>query len=366
MRRVSISLVLVSCFAVAGCECELDMPGKEASAEQPLAANEPAALPPENDARQITLENGPAALRAAYLTAQGLDVDVDYQFDVDDTDDAEVDYDFDIDDADDAAYQVNPLVLDEPALRTLSEAAKALRTRLSVIAHNLANAETPAFKRRHAELADVGYEHRQLPGVEDSLGQSTPHGISIGGGVRVAAVRTDFSQGRIAATNRPLDVAIEGDGFFQVADPSGVLYFVRAGHFSKNANGEMVFCTGGVGRLLDPPISLPEDVTCVSISPEGIVSVQQAGSVTFTQLGTIQLARFVNPEGLLPAGDNLYAESPASGPATIGNPGTLGLGHLRQNALEESNVRSDAELRDWARTQRLLATLRDAAYIAAE
>lgn len=333
----SALLLALFCAVLVGCECQVDSPLAETVMDNEMA---PAPLRPPAGANASARELPPedsSVINASSLAAVGLD------------------YDFAGDeDGYAAAVLLAPMADRGPECQTLAAAAVVARTRLEVIAHNLANAQTPAFKRRHVDLADAAYEHRQLPGAEDSMGQLTSCGVSIGGGVRVAAVRTDFSQGRITTGGRPLDVAIEGEGFFGVADPSGAILYTRAGSFSMNANGDLAICTGGIGRLLDPPITIPEDATAVSIGPEGLVSVQQAGCTSFTQLGTIQLARFVNPEGLLPQGDNLYAESPASGPATIGNPGTLGLGVLRQNALEMSNVDSKAELREWAQTQRLL------------
>jgi len=238
------------------------------------------------------------------------------------------------------------------SLYTAATGMDALQTKLDTIANNLANINTTAFKKDRTNFEDLFYRHEVLPGAEDSLGQRTPTGIQVGLGARVSSIQTDYDQGAFETTGNQLDVAIEGDGFFQVADPSGVLLFSRSGNFSKNANGDLVMGSATLGRLLDPPISLPEDTMGVAISPEGVVSIQQAGAATFTQVGTIQLARFVNPQGLLKMGENLYAESPASGPATVGNPGSLGLGLLRQNALELSNVEPVRELIDLITTQR--------------
>lgn len=238
------------------------------------------------------------------------------------------------------------------SLYTAATGMDSLQTKLDTIANNLANINTTAFKRDRANFEDLFYRHEVLPGAEDSLGQRTPTGIHVGVGARVSSVQTDYDQGAFETTGNQLDVAIEGDGFFTVADPSGIPLYTRSGNFSRNANGDIVLGSATLGRLLDPPISLPEDTTGIIISPEGLVSIQQAGNTSFTQLGTIQLARFVNPQGLLKMGENLYAESPASGAATIGNPGSLGLGLLRQNALEMSNVEPVRELIDLITTQR--------------
>ena len=166
-------------------------------------------------------------------------------------------------------------------------------------ANNLANAETTAFKRSRVIIEDLAYRHERMPGTEDTAGGYTATGISIGMGVRVSSVQTDFTQGALRRTGNKLDVAVEGDGFFLVMDPSGETLYTRAGNFSKNANGDMVTGSAGTGRLLQPPINVPQDGTDVLISAEGIVSVRQPGCSNLTQIGQIELAAFINPEGLL-------------------------------------------------------------------
>jgi flagellar basal-body rod protein FlgG len=154
-------------------------------------------------------------------------------------------------------------------------------------------------------------------------------------------------------TNQELDLAIEGDGFFQLLDPaSGEFRYTRAGNFSKNQNGDIVMASANVGRFLQPQISLPPDTVHVVISSDGIVSVQQAGTPQLAQLGQIQLAKFINPQGLLKVGENLYQESDASGPVLLTNPGVDGAGLVRQSALEASNVEPVRELIDLITTQR--------------
>jgi len=147
-------------------------------------------------------------------------------------------------------------------------------------------------------------------------------------------------------------VAIEGEGFFQLTDPSGETLYTRAGTFSVNANGQLVHGSASTGRLLQPAITIPNDATHIEISPDGQVSVKQPGTATMSQVGTIQLATFVNPEGLLRLGENLYAETDASSTATQSNPNQNGVGSLRQNFLEASNVEPVAELIDLIQTQR--------------
>ena len=237
-------------------------------------------------------------------------------------------------------------------LYTAATGMSALETKLDVVANNLANVETVGFKRGRANFEDLFYRHEMMPGAEDTAGGYTATGISIGTGTRVSSIQSSFVQGSPQPTGQELDVIIEGSGFFQVTDPSGDTLYTRAGNFSRNANGEMVMGSANVGRLLQPPITIPEDAIDLVISGEGIVSVRQPGSPNLTQLGTIELANFINPEGLLKLGENLYAETDSSGAAVLGNPGQNGLGLLRQGALEASNVEPVRELIDLITTQR--------------
>jgi len=241
------------------------------------------------------------------------------------------------------------------SVQTLFTAATgmiALETKLDVIANNLANMETVSFKRDRANFEDLFYRQEKMPGTQDTAGQYTPVGIMIGLGSRVSGVQSEFVQGSFKQTGGQLDVAIEGPGFFQVMDPNGMTYYTRAGNFSKNANGNLVLGSANMGRLLQPPITIPPDAIEISISPEGMVSVRQPGSQNMSQIGQIELAMFVNPQGLLKLGENLYAETDASGAPTLGNPGQDGLGLLRQNSLEASNVEPVHELIDLITTQR--------------
>jgi len=171
-------------------------------------------------------------------------------------------------------------------------------------------------------------------------------------GAKVSGVQTDFRQGAVNQTNRDLDVLIQGKGFFQVADPSGDVYYTRAGNFSRNANGDLVLGSATMGRLLDPPITIPETATDISISAEGMVTYREPNSPQASQAGTIELVSFINPEGLLKMGENLYAETQSSGTSTSGTPGQTGFGLLRQGTLEASNVEPVRELIDLITTQR--------------
>jgi len=238
------------------------------------------------------------------------------------------------------------------ALYSAATGMAAMETKLDVIANNLANIETTAFKRGRVNFEDLFYRHEKMPGAEDTAGQFTPTGISIGLGSKVSSIQTELRQGAFQQTDRELDVAIEGRGFFQVIDPSGDTLYTRAGNFSVNADGSLVVGSASTGRLLEPSIDIPPDATAVSISPQGVVSVRQPGTTTLSAVGNIELVTFVNPEGLLKLGENLYAETDASGTPTSGTPGEEGFGVLRQNVLEASNVEPVRELIDLITTQR--------------
>jgi len=212
--------------------------------------------------------------------------------------------------------------------------------------------ETTAFKKGRANFEDLLYQQEKYPGQQDSTGQYTPTGIAVGVGTRVSSTQTNFTQGAMQQTGGQLDVAIQGTGFFQVMDPSGTIYYTRAGNFSKNSNGNIVMSSANVGRLVQPAITLPTDTLAVTISPEGVVSVQQPNNQQLTQVGQIELATFVNPEGLLQLGQNLYAQTDSSGTPTLTNPGTNGIGTLQQGSLEASNVEPVTELIDLITTQR--------------
>ncbi len=240
----------------------------------------------------------------------------------------------------------------------LSQAIKALRTKLAVIGHNLANSQTPGFKRSRVVMEDGGYRQVRLPGAQDAFNNYASTGIAVGLGTRVQGTQTLFDQGEIEITNEPLDVAISGHGFFQIMDPTtNNFLYTRAGNFAVNSNGLLVVGSSQTGRLVQPQISLPIDVQAVVISAEGNVSIQQFGQTQFSQIGQLQLAKFLNPAGLLKVGENLYQETLASGAAIFGQPGTNGLGTLQQNALERSNVHLEDELQAWRQTKHTLRSL---------
>jgi flagellar basal-body rod protein FlgG len=237
-------------------------------------------------------------------------------------------------------------------LYTAATGMGAMETKLDVIANNLANLNTTAFKAERANFEDLFYRNYKLPGALDAQGNFTAVGTMVGLGTRVSSTQTNFTQGAFSTTNNQLDVAISGDGFFPVIDTNGQTVYTRAGNFSINANGNMVMGSADAGRLLDPTITIPPDATDIVISSDGNVAVRQVNQAQLTQVGTIQLATFINPEGLLKLGENLYQESDASGPATLNNPNQTGAGVIRQGVLELSNVEPVRELIDLITTQR--------------
>jgi flagellar basal-body rod protein FlgG len=238
-------------------------------------------------------------------------------------------------------------------LYTAATGMTALDTKLDVIANNLANVNTTAFKAARGNFEDLFYRQIKLPGTVDAQQNYTPTGIAIGLGTRVQSTQTDFTQGAFQQTNNQYDIAIDGPGFFVVIDPStGQNVYTRGGNFSVNANGQLVVGSANTGRVLTPAIQLPQDTMNITVSPAGNVSIQQSGNTQFSQIGQIQLGKFINPEGLLKMGENLFAATLASGPVNLGNPGTVGLGTLQQNSLELSNVDPVTELVDLITTQR--------------
>ncbi|MGA2034594.1 MAG: flagellar basal-body rod protein FlgG [Thermoguttaceae bacterium] len=238
------------------------------------------------------------------------------------------------------------------AMYTAASGMDSMQTQLDVIANNLANMQTTAFKKARANFEDLMYRQEKYPGAEDSAGQFTPTGIALGMGSRVASTQTDFTQGTFNNTGGQLDVAIQGTGFFQITDPSGTTLYTRAGNFSKNANGNLVVGSATAGRLISPAITIPPDAINIVISPEGIVSVQQPSNQQLSQIGKIELANFINPEGLLKLGSNLYQQTDSSGSPTLANPGQNGLGLLQQGALEQSNVDPVQSMIDMITAQR--------------
>lgn len=238
-------------------------------------------------------------------------------------------------------------------LYTAATGMEAMQTKLDVIANNLANVNTTGFKKGRANTEDLFYRHYKFPGAQDQQQNFTATGTSVGLGTRVQSVQTKFAQGAFQNTDAPLDVAIEGQGFFQVQDPfTGQSVYTRAGNFSINANSQLVVGSAQTGRLVVPNITFPVDTQAISITTDGRVLVQQPGQNQLSQQGQLELAIFPNPEGLLKLGENLYQTTDASGQPIPSTPGQQGVGILRQGALEASNVEPVAELIDLITTQR--------------
>lgn len=241
------------------------------------------------------------------------------------------------------------------AMNTAASGMAANIFNLDVIANNLANAGTTGFKRSRTDFEDLYYQYYKIPGALDvSTGQRTPIGTAVGMGTRVSGTQQDFSQGSFLTTNRPLDMAIVGDGFFIVQDasaPGGFLY-TRNGQITRNDQGQLAIASANRGRLLDPPITIPQDATTINITPDGVVTYLAPGTSTPTPAGNLQLAKFINNEGLMQYGDSFFLPTDASQVATPGTPGTLGLGTIQQNALEASNTEPVVELVELIKTQR--------------
>jgi flagellar basal-body rod protein FlgG len=226
---------------------------------------------------------------------------------------------------------------------------KAQEMNIDVLSNNLANVNTTGFKRSRAEFADLFYEARTRPGAPSPDGAALPSGIEMGQGVRPVATYKDFNVGELRQTGNPLDLAIEGRGFFQVTTPDGELAYTRSGTFKTNAEGQLVNTDG---YPMSPDISIPADATSVAISESGVVSVTLGNDAAQVEVGQIQVATFPNPAGLSAMGRNLFKETDASGTAAIMNPGEEGAGRVLQSFLENSNVTVVAEMIDLISAQR--------------
>ena len=225
----------------------------------------------------------------------------------------------------------------------------AQNTRMAVIANNLANVSTTGFKAGRVSFQDLMYQNVQQVGAQSTQNTQYPTGLSLGTGVRLAATEKDYAQGSVLQTNGSLDMAINGLGFFQITMPDGTLAYTRDGSFSLDSQGNVVNASG---YPLSPAITIPAGAQSISIGADGTVSVTLPGSAKPTSVGQIQLATFVNDEGLQPTGNNLLVESAASGAPQVGTPGTSGIGTVQQGALETSNVNSVTELVNMIETQR--------------
>ncbi|MTI45252.1 flagellar basal-body rod protein FlgG [Roseibium hamelinense] len=235
------------------------------------------------------------------------------------------------------------------ALYTAATGMKAQERNVEVISNNVANLRTTGYKRQRVDFQDLLYQNLRRMGAETSTaGTIVPTGVQIGSGVKVASTARIMSQGTLEQTGKELDVAIRGEGFFQIELPDGTTAYSRDGSFERDANGTLVTVDG---YQIVPGIDIPEDSRNITISADGTVQVIDPNGAT-VNLGQIQLARFVNKSGLEAIGDNLFLETDASGAPQVDNPGNNGFGNLQQNFLEMANVDAVTEIADLISAQR--------------
>jgi len=225
----------------------------------------------------------------------------------------------------------------------------AQQTQLDVISNNLANVSTNGFKRGRAVFEDLLYQTLRQPGAQSSQTTQIPSGLQLGTGVRPVSTARIFTQGNLQKTDGTLDLAVQGNGFFQVTLPDGTTGYTRDGSFQKDNQGQIVTSDG---YPLQPNITIPANALSVTVGTDGTVSITQSGSAATTQIGTISLATFINSGGLQSVGQNLYLETAASGTPTPSTPGTNGAGNVNQGYVETSNVNVAEELVTMIQTQR--------------
>ena len=229
-------------------------------------------------------------------------------------------------------------------MRALWSAATGMLAKqldMDVIANNLANVNSAGFKKSRVDFQDLMYQTIRTAGSTVAQGSKVPTGIQVGLGTRAAAIQKVFSQGDFIQTENPLDLVIEGDGFFQVLLPDGSTAYTRTGAFKVDSEGRVVTSDGFV---MEPELAVPANAVDISIGTDGTVTIQVAGENTPTELGQIQLARFLNPGGLMSIGRNLYKPTAASGDPAAGTPGLEGIGTIAQKFLEMSNVKVVEEM----------------------
>ncbi len=236
------------------------------------------------------------------------------------------------------------------SLRIAATGMQAQQLNVEVISHNIANMRTTGYKKLRAEFQDLLYQDlRPVGATSSNSGTIVPTGLQLGFGVKTGATSPVMSQGSLTFTEKDLDVAVRGEGFFVISLPSGQTAYTRDGSFEIDANGNLVTLDG---FQIDPGITIPNNASNITINQTGTVEATIGTSSTPTQLGQIQLARFVNKAGLQRIGDNLYLETASSGSPTSGNPGDAGFGTVSQKFLEAANVNAVAELSDLIAAQR--------------
>ncbi len=235
------------------------------------------------------------------------------------------------------------------ALWTAATGMGAQQLNIDVISNNLANVNTTGYKKSRVNFQDMMYQRLRHPGTPNAQGAQVPVGIEIGHGTKVAATQKMFTKGSLQNTGNDLDLLIEGDGFFQVQRPDGTIAYTRDGSFKQDGEGRIVTSDG---YPLQPEIFIPQDVTEISITSDGTVSVQVAGNNQPEQVGQIELTRFSNPAGLNSIGRNLFEDTTASGDPMVNNPGAAGYGTTVQQFLEMSNVQVIEEMVNMIAAQR--------------
>lgn len=225
----------------------------------------------------------------------------------------------------------------------------AQQMNVDVISNNIANTTTSGFKRQRAEFHDLIYQNKQRPGALNANGNTIPTGMQFGLGVGLGSIYRLHEQGTVKVTENPLDLAITGEGYFQIDLPSGDTGYTRSGVFQLNENGEIVTAQG---YTIQPGITVPNDAEDIVITTAGEVFVKQPGAVGMTNVGQLQVATFVNPAGLEGIGDTLFLETDSSGAPTVGNPSEDNFGEIRQGTLENSNVNVVEEITNLISAQR--------------
>lgn len=223
------------------------------------------------------------------------------------------------------------------SLYTAATGMQAQQTNMDVISNNLANVNTRGFKKSRAEFQDLLYQTLRSSGATQAAGMTVPTGVQVGLGTRLVATQKQFTQGDLQETGNVFDMAIEGDGFFQVKLPTGDTGYTRCGSFTPDRDGKLVTADGYV---LQPEITIPQGATDISIGKDGTITVTVPGQANAQAVGTIELAKFVNPAGLIAEGGNIFTARPdASGEAVPGTPGVDGFGSISNRFLETSNVK---------------------------
>ncbi|QAY84840.1 flagellar basal-body rod protein FlgG [Pseudomonas arsenicoxydans] len=236
-----------------------------------------------------------------------------------------------------------------PALWVAKTGLSAQDTNLTTISNNLANVSTTGFKRDRAEFQDLLYQIKRQPGAQSTQDSALPSGLQLGTGVRIVGTQKNFTAGSLQTTEQPLDLAVDGRGFFQILQPDGTTSYTRDGTFHLDSNGQVVNASG---FALEPAIVVPNNAQSFTVGTDGTVSITVPGNSASQVIGNLQTADFINPAGLQAVGNNLFLETAASGAPQVGTPGLNGFGTTLQNTLEGSNVSTVEEMVNMITTQR--------------